>query len=100
MSTTFTELGLPDSLGLALAKKGITEPFPVQTATIPDVLAGKDVSGKAPTTQAPPRPDSGSPPRAGRSDLPRACTPGSHRTPLGISGLRRSQLRASEECSA
>jgi superfamily II DNA/RNA helicase len=49
MSTTFTELGLPDSLGLALAKKGITEPFPVQTATIPDVLAGKDVSGKAPT---------------------------------------------------
>lgn len=49
MSTTFTKLGLPDTLGLALAKKGITEPFPVQTATIPDVLAGKDVSGKAPT---------------------------------------------------
>jgi len=49
MTTTFTSLGLPKSLGESLAKKGITEPFPVQTATIPDALAGKDVSGKAPT---------------------------------------------------
>ncbi|MBT8197771.1 MAG: DEAD/DEAH box helicase, partial [Acidimicrobiia bacterium] len=33
----------------ALEKRGITEPFPVQAATIPDALAGRDVSGKAPT---------------------------------------------------
>jgi len=49
MSDTFAHLGLPDKLVRALAKSGIVEPFPVQTATIPDVLAGKDVSGKAPT---------------------------------------------------
>ena len=46
---TFAELGLPDALVQTLAKQGITEPFPVQAATIPDVLAGRDVSGKAPT---------------------------------------------------
>lgn len=47
--TTFAHLGLPDSLVRALDKKKIKEPFPVQAATIPDVLAGRDVSGKAPT---------------------------------------------------
>ncbi|NNC91835.1 MAG: DEAD/DEAH box helicase, partial [Acidimicrobiia bacterium] len=46
---TFAELGLPDALVHALTKQGITEPFPVQSATIPDALAGRDVSGKAPT---------------------------------------------------
>jgi len=49
MTKTFAQLGLPDTLVRALAKRGVVEPFPVQTATIPDVLAGKDVSGKAPT---------------------------------------------------
>jgi superfamily II DNA/RNA helicase len=49
MSTTFAQLGLPDSLVRVLAKKDVVEPFPVQQATIPDVLAGKDVSGEAPT---------------------------------------------------
>ncbi len=49
MTTTFADLGLPDALIRTLAKQGITEPFPVQTATIPDVLSGRDVSGKAPT---------------------------------------------------
>ncbi len=47
--TTFAQLGLPDPLVRALTKQGVVEPFPVQAATIPDVLAGKDVSGKAPT---------------------------------------------------
>jgi superfamily II DNA/RNA helicase len=49
MSTTFARLGLPEPIVHTLAKRGITEPFPVQEATIPDALAGKDVSGKAPT---------------------------------------------------
>jgi superfamily II DNA/RNA helicase len=47
--TTFAQLGLPDPLVRALAKRDIAEPFPVQAATIPDALAGRDVSGKAPT---------------------------------------------------
>jgi superfamily II DNA/RNA helicase len=49
MTTTFAQLGLPEPLVRALRNKDITEPFPVQEATIPDALAGKDVSGKAPT---------------------------------------------------
>ncbi|MDH3517971.1 MAG: DEAD/DEAH box helicase [Acidimicrobiia bacterium] len=49
MTTTFADLGLPDSIVRVLSKRGIVEPFPVQEATIPDVLAGRDVSGKAPT---------------------------------------------------
>jgi len=49
MSAEFSSLGLHDALGAALGKQGITSPFPIQTATIPDVLAGRDVSGKAPT---------------------------------------------------
>ncbi|MCH8900165.1 MAG: DEAD/DEAH box helicase [Acidobacteria bacterium] len=47
--TTFAQLGLPDPLVRVLTKQGIVEPFPIQAATIPDVLAGKDVSGEAPT---------------------------------------------------
>lgn len=49
MTTSFAHLGLPEPLVRALAKQGIVEPFPVQAATIPDTLAGRDVSGKAPT---------------------------------------------------
>lgn len=49
MPTTFAQLGLPTPLVDALARKDIVEPFPVQVATIPDALAGRDVSGKAPT---------------------------------------------------
>ena len=49
MQTTFAQLGLPQPLVRALAAAGIDEPFPVQAATIPDVLAGRDVSGMAPT---------------------------------------------------
>ncbi len=49
MTTSFAQLGLPDSLVRVLSKRGIVEPFPVQEATIPDALAGRDVSGKAPT---------------------------------------------------
>jgi superfamily II DNA/RNA helicase len=49
MTTTFAHLGLPDTLVRALAMRDIVEPFPVQAATIPDAIAGRDVSGKAPT---------------------------------------------------
>lgn len=49
MTTTFAQLGLPDPLVRALEERDIVEPFPVQAATIPDALSGKDVCGKAPT---------------------------------------------------
>lgn len=45
----FSDLGVEEGIVAALAERGITEPFPVQTMTIPDVLAGRDVCGKAKT---------------------------------------------------
>ena len=47
--SSFTDLGLAPDLVAALIARGITAPFPVQAATIPDALAGKDVCGRAPT---------------------------------------------------
>jgi superfamily II DNA/RNA helicase len=47
--TTFAQLGLPPSLVAALAEAGITEPFPIQAATLPDTLAGRDVLGRGRT---------------------------------------------------
>jgi superfamily II DNA/RNA helicase len=46
---TFASLGVPSDIVAALARKSITEPFPIQVATVPDALAGRDVCGKAPT---------------------------------------------------
>src|SRR5262245_61108250 len=48
-ATSFVELGLPPKLAAALAEAGITEPFPIQAATIPDALAGRDVLGRGRT---------------------------------------------------
>ncbi len=45
----FAELGVPAPLVAALAAQGIAEPFPIQTATLPDSLAGKDVLGRGRT---------------------------------------------------
>jgi superfamily II DNA/RNA helicase len=49
MSPSFAELGVPAPLCATLARRGINEPFPIQAATLPEVLAGRDVAGKAPT---------------------------------------------------
>ena len=49
MTATFAGLGLPADLVAALAREGITEPFPIQELTIADALAGRDVCGKAKT---------------------------------------------------
>ena len=49
MTSTFSDLGLPNALVTALNKQGFTEPFPIQTATIQDAAAGRDVAGRAPT---------------------------------------------------
>ncbi|WP_460600918.1 DEAD/DEAH box helicase [Flexivirga lutea] len=45
----FADLGLPESLVERLARDGITTPFPIQQATIPDALAGRDVLGRGRT---------------------------------------------------
>ncbi len=47
--TTFADLGLHDDIVETLSARGITAPFPVQSLTIPDALAGRDVCGKAKT---------------------------------------------------
>ncbi|MDQ3462183.1 MAG: DEAD/DEAH box helicase [Actinomycetota bacterium] len=49
MSTTFGALGISADLVAALDEVGITAPFPVQSLTIPDLLEGRDVCGKAKT---------------------------------------------------
>jgi superfamily II DNA/RNA helicase len=44
---SFADLGVPARLVERLNARGITEPFPIQEAAIPDALAGRDVVGKA-----------------------------------------------------
>ena len=45
----FTDLGLPETLLQALAAVGYESPSPIQAATIPPLLAGRDVLGQAQT---------------------------------------------------
>jgi superfamily II DNA/RNA helicase len=46
---TFASLGVPAPLVAVLDGTGITEPFPIQAATLPDALAGRDILGRAQT---------------------------------------------------
>ncbi|MEV3991030.1 DEAD/DEAH box helicase [Streptomyces sp. NPDC049837] len=46
---TFTELDLPHRLLAALRSEGMTVPFPIQAATLPNSLAGRDVLGRGRT---------------------------------------------------
>ena len=46
---TFSELNIDQDMVDALATKGILEPFPIQTQTIPMGLAGQDIIGQAKT---------------------------------------------------
>ena len=95
---SFAALGVPAALVKALAAAGISEPFPIQAATLPDSLAGRDVLGRGRTGSgktyafllpllagsprsraarrpAAPRADPGADPRAGHPDRrrPRAA---------------------------
>jgi superfamily II DNA/RNA helicase len=47
--TSFAELGVPDALVRTLNRAEITTPFSIQTATIPDAMAGRDVLGRGQT---------------------------------------------------
>ena len=46
---SWTDLGVDTAIMNALEEREITSPFPVQSLTIPDALAGLDVCGKAKT---------------------------------------------------
>jgi superfamily II DNA/RNA helicase len=46
---SFAALGVPPPLLAALAEAGISTPFPIQTATLSDTLAGRDVLGRGRT---------------------------------------------------
>ncbi|PJN13731.1 DEAD/DEAH box helicase [Streptomyces sp. CB01635] len=46
---SFGELALPDELLRMLASLGMNEPFPIQAATLPNSLAGRDVLGRGRT---------------------------------------------------
>jgi superfamily II DNA/RNA helicase len=46
---TFAGLGVPATLVAALAARGITSPFPIQSVTLPDSLTGRDVLGRGRT---------------------------------------------------
>jgi superfamily II DNA/RNA helicase len=47
--TTWGDLGIGDNMTRQLIAMGAETPFPIQAATIPDVLAGKDVLGRGKT---------------------------------------------------
>ncbi|MEU7190152.1 DEAD/DEAH box helicase [Streptomyces sp. NPDC045369] len=46
---TFGDLGLDEKIVRKLAANGVTTPFPIQAATIPDALAGRDILGRGRT---------------------------------------------------
>ena len=46
---SFDDLGVNAALTKALARQGITSPFPIQTATLPDAVSGRDILGRGQT---------------------------------------------------
>ena len=58
--SSFSDLPMPQALLTALAREGVTAPFPIQAATLPNALAGRDVLGRGARGRARPWP-SGSP---------------------------------------
>ena len=49
VDTTFAKLGVSAALLAVLSRDGIEVPFPIQAATIPDALAGRDLLGRGKT---------------------------------------------------
>lgn len=47
--TSFHDFALPDAVLDELARRGLDTPFPIQVATLPDTLAGRDVLGRGRT---------------------------------------------------
>jgi superfamily II DNA/RNA helicase len=49
IGASFADLGVPANLVAALTDAGITDPFPIQAATLPDALGGRDILGRGQT---------------------------------------------------
>ena len=49
MAKNFLDIGVPDVLVETLKQQGIENPFAIQSGTIPDTLANRDICGRAPT---------------------------------------------------
>ena len=49
VTITFRDLGISPALSNALSIQGITHPFPIQIATVPDAIAGHDILGRGQT---------------------------------------------------
>jgi ATP-dependent RNA helicase RhlE len=49
MTQSFAELGVSQPVVAALGRRGITEPFAIQSLVLPDLLDGRDVLAKSPT---------------------------------------------------
>ncbi|MEV0989400.1 DEAD/DEAH box helicase [Streptomyces sp. NPDC049949] len=45
----FEDMGMPEALLKTLAAQGVTEPFPIQAATLPNSIAGRDLLGRGRT---------------------------------------------------
>lgn len=48
-NASFAQLGVPPEITRVLGESGVTDPFPIQAATLPDSLAGRDVLGRGRT---------------------------------------------------
>jgi superfamily II DNA/RNA helicase len=48
-TASFSEMALPPQVLRTLTEHGVREPFPIQAATLPDALAGRDVLGRGRT---------------------------------------------------
>ncbi len=46
---SWADLGVSSNLISALARGGITSPFPIQSATLPDAISGRDILGRGQT---------------------------------------------------
>jgi superfamily II DNA/RNA helicase len=77
---SFHSLGLPQRLVTALERRGISTPFPIQAAVLPDALAGRDVLGRGQT-------GSGKTLGFGLPLLARLAAAGRRRTPHAPAGL-------------
>jgi superfamily II DNA/RNA helicase len=49
LAASFAAAGVPAPLVAALAAAGITAPFPIQAATLPDAMSGRDILGRGQT---------------------------------------------------
>src|SRR4029077_17776829 len=49
VNVSFADLGVRPELVSRLNARGVTSPFPIQMAALPDALSGRDVCGHAPT---------------------------------------------------